>query len=79
MEVALSPERARFVRRLVADGRYVSPLAAVEAALRLLEAGDGSCLRQAVSLGLEQVLAGRSMATTADDVVRDAARKAVSP
>ncbi len=76
MEVLLSSDRARYVRRLVGDGRFDTPESAVEAALRLLEEkGLPSPLRRAVAIGLEQVLAGRASPVTADDVVRRAVRR----
>ena len=77
MEVLLSPECARAVLRLVGDGRFPTPEAAVEAALLLLDdRAAATPLRRAVTLGLEQVGANRSAPLTADDVVRRSMRKA---
>ena len=76
MEVRLSPEQARFVGGAVERGLYASPEQAVETALRLLGSqGATGPGQRAVALGLEQALAGRSAALTADDVVRRALRK----
>lgn len=76
MEVGLSPERERFVRRCVADGRFATATEAVEAALRLLEErGAEDPLRRAVVLGLEQTLAGRGSPFAVDDVKRRAFRR----
>lgn len=80
MEVVLSPDRARFVRCLVGEGRFASPSLAVETALGLLEASVTACpRRQAVARGLEGVLAGRSAAFTVDETIRRAARRAAPP
>lgn len=76
VEVRLSAERERFVHRLVSLGRYASPSAAIEAALRLLETQEtDSAPKRAVTVGLEQALAGRSGVVTPQEIVQRAARR----
>lgn len=76
MELRLSPERERFVRQAVESGRYASASEVVEAALGILMAQDATGPTQrAVTIGLEQAVAGRSTPLTVDEIVRRALRK----
>ena len=81
MEVRLSPERERFVRRLVERGKYPNVGSAVEAALSLLEAHQGGreSVRRAVAIGLEQVMTGHGGSVSTDEIKRRSRGKVVSP
>ena len=79
VEVRLSPERERFVRRLVERGQYPSAGSAIEAALRLLEARQGGreSVLQAVAVGLEQVITGHGGLVSSDEIKRRSRGKVV--
>ncbi len=76
VELRLSREREGFVRRCVESGICATPSDVVEAALRLFEMrtplGDATRI---ITLGFEQVIAGRASYLTGDDVKMRAFRR----